>query len=437
MSKVDPAAIMPVVQESPNWGQHGLDAFVGGMNQFRRFLQDLTELVDRQREQQLEELRSQYGAQAIREAVDQYIAANNSVLQALIEHFDGLVEADKTKVYAAQFYVPAEHKEIFSRLSSVRHRSDSHKGLLGRTVLIGLVTQIELLISHLAHEYFLRHPKAFSNSDTKLSLAEVLAFDSVEELRLQFVSKRVESILRGSVEDWNDFLKKHGTVSMEECATDWPRLVEVFQRRNLLVHDEGRVNRIYVSKTDPSLVKEFFGDDPLHAKVEVSSDYLFWALDEVEGCGLAVALRSLLHWRKGEAEEITGYAIDTVYSFMIRGQWSVVKAITKSLKERCATAAQGWILTLNYWLACKRLGDWESVRKEAEKADLSALDPMFRLAHLALTGRVDEFFLSVRQSGRIGLTVKALEEWPVLEEIRQDDRFNAVLEERRRVEAAV
>jgi hypothetical protein len=58
------------------------------------------------------------------------------------------------------------------------------------------------------------------------------------------------------------------------------------------------------------------------------------------------------------------------------------------------------------------------VRKAAEQADFSALDPRFRLARLALLERADDFFQELSRSGYHTLAEEELVEWPILAEMR-------------------
>jgi hypothetical protein len=65
---------------------------------------------------------------------------------------------------------------------------------------------------------------------------------------------------------------------MSYIDTDLVTLTEVFQRRNIIIHNGGRVNSIYISKVHPSLRKDL----PLNAELLVSPQYLAQSIDILE-----------------------------------------------------------------------------------------------------------------------------------------------------------
>ncbi len=57
----------------------------------------------------------------------------------------------------------------------------------------------------------------------------------------------------GGLEDWMKFLRNTVKLSMGYIAADENVLVEVFQRRNVMVHNNGTIHHSYLAKVAESL----------------------------------------------------------------------------------------------------------------------------------------------------------------------------------------
>ena len=83
---------------------------------------------------------------------------------------------------------------------------------------------------------------------------------------------------------------------------------------------------------------------------------------------------------------------------------------------------------LNYWQSVKWQGRFEDVRKEVERADFSAKDPLYQLALLALDNKNERFFSLLPVVPRSEkLTLKDLKAWPIFREMREDPTYPSFL----------
>jgi len=87
-----------------------------------------------------------------------------------------------------------------------------------------------------------------------------------------------------------------------------------------------------------------------------------------------------------------------------------------------------WVFQVNEWLSCKRLDRIDSIREEVEAWDTSALGPTFQIAKAALLDDLDIAFEEARKALALeAIGEVQLLEWPLLEEMRADERFEALL----------
>ncbi|RJP54143.1 MAG: hypothetical protein C4586_00375, partial [Anaerolineaceae bacterium] len=112
--------------------------------------------------------------------------------------------------------------------------------------LVSLISNVEWFLSNILHEYFDKFPNAVEGKEKVFSLLDLKSFNTIEHARTYLIDTLVENILRGSFDDWLQFLKNRLKLSCGYLDANYDCLTEAFQRRNLLVHNGGIVNNIYL-----------------------------------------------------------------------------------------------------------------------------------------------------------------------------------------------
>lgn len=117
---------------------------------------------------------------------------------------------------------------------------------LAEMALAYLVSHLEEFIKTYMYRVLVDNPRMLRSGAT-LSYEEALSFSSMKALRSGLADREVESLGYGSIDDVATyFLKKLGI----ELSTfsQWQSLREHIYRRNLIVHNQGRINDIYRRK---------------------------------------------------------------------------------------------------------------------------------------------------------------------------------------------
>lgn len=115
-----------------------------------------------------------------------------------------------------------------------------HKGqisMLYQSSLISLIVFFELLVSRVIHTHITRFPDIIGAEDKTLSLDEIRKIGSFEEAEQFLIDQEVEGIMYGSFEKWYKYLIDKIKLSVTYVEKNKDILVEIFQRRNLLVHN--------------------------------------------------------------------------------------------------------------------------------------------------------------------------------------------------------
>jgi hypothetical protein len=288
--------------------------------------------------------------------------------------------------------------------------------VLYASLLTTAVSNFEVLVSGVVREFLSLKPEALRSDDAKYALSEIEGFETLEEFRKYCAERFAEALLRGSFEDWMAWFEKQLKVSLSRIASDPGMVREIFQRRHLFVHNGGKVNRLYLLKFPglPDL-------PPIGKKLVVDGEYLTSAVDTLTSIGtllVALVMRRLVPGNETDHPADT-LVSEKAYEFMCQGRFAMTIALTSAMIDDCKSDYSRLIMTVNRWLARKRLEGVEAIRQDVEAWQVSALQPRFALARLALLDDMEEGY----KLGQLLLKQEDLsrgewETWPLFAELR-------------------
>lgn len=288
--------------------------------------------------------------------------------------------------------------------------------ILYASLLITAVSNFEVLVAGSIREFLRTKPEAMRASEATYTLAEIEGFETLAEFREYCRERYAEGILRGSFEDWMAWFGKSLKIRLEDI-TDQPFVLrEVFQRRHLFVHNGGEVNRLYLLKL-PEL-----GEPPsIGSTLKVSAAYLAQAVDGLVAAGtLLVAFTMKKLVRSADPKHPADELVDTTaYDALKQGRYAITISLTSAMIDDCGSDYTRLVMTVNRWIARKRLQGLEAIRPEVEEWQTSALQPRFELAKLALLDKTDAAIALAKKLIDLGdLPVEAYRTWPLLAECR-------------------
>lgn len=136
--------------------------------------------------------------------------------------------------------------------------------------LVYLVTRLEAFLKDYFTEYLLQDARRLRSGNT-LTYEQALSFSSMAALRRALADREAERLGYGSIDDVAQGMEKRFNVRLSEFP-NWKEIREIVYRRNLLVHNKGKVNDVYRSKVG------YRGKD---ATLEVNADYLATACSRI------------------------------------------------------------------------------------------------------------------------------------------------------------
>lgn len=294
--------------------------------------------------------------------------------------------------------------------------------LLHESLLMALISRSEWFIAQLVHLFFRKYSDAAGLADPFFSFEMLVSLNTIEDAREALIEHRVEALMRQSLEDWTRFFKEKLKLGMSYLESDTSRISEVFKRRNLIVHNGGKVSRRYLSEVEEHLRPGVnLGD-----AIEVSPTYLNASIDLIEEKFVLLGAEA---WRKlGSAEAEDGRAtllISLALERLKEQRWTVAKAFSFFvMNDKNEPEASRLRSQINYWQSFKWSGEYESIRKEVEASDFSAKGLIFQVAHAAISDnykKVFEMLPAILSSGE--LKNEDLQDWPLFQGVREQPEF--------------
>ena len=342
-------------------------------------------------------------------------ALNNKVKQL----FDGDIKVEIDKNEAISFSVKSEDSSIAEALDKI---GKTHLQIqqLYKNSLISLLSSVEWFFSQILHLHYDKHPNSAGINKKTMTLDDLKSFKTINDAERFLIDNKIESILRGSFFDWMKVLKDELNLKINYVKEYESDLVEIYQRRNIMVHNGGVVNSIYLSKVDKHFKKSVKQGD----KLIINKEYLDNAIDQLH---LIFILITSELWKKLEPEnEHRGkYIMILGYDYLLKDNWKISRTANqflyydKKMPISHRTAAQ-----LNVWLCDKEENGFENLIKEVKGEDYSDKSLLFQVALASLRKENDFCYKNLSKLLKSeDLMPEDLMEFPVLKEIRDDKRF--------------
>lgn len=398
--------------------------FVGGLDYFPdaiRAVADLAEQVAPLADALDEEHRSQFGPASLLKPVPPQM--RSEVREFIVKQLGNpsispqRLWAETLRNYLGETWGIALAESLRDALSNAVPRTR----IFLNSLLVHAVSTLESHFGSVAGSVFMAVPELLDaeSQQPEFSLRDLKSLDSIDGAIELAIERRVDKLARGGLADWRKHFKASAHIELDEIAIDYDTLVEVFQRRNVIVHHNGRASAQYVRMVKGTDIQV---GEPLDATVE----YLHDALQHILVVGHILSIACIRKFEKDE-EFAARRVHRTVDRLFATESWLAIHKLVDYGLGINDDAYSTMVLKVNLWLSAKRIGGAESIRDDVEKWDVSALDDAFELAKACLLDDMEVIDALVRDRLEAGqLRARDLLEWPMLEEFRSDSRFSGL-----------
>ena len=302
--------------------------------------------------------------------------------------------------------------------------------VLRSSLFLGLFSAYDSFCGDLIRALFQIKPALFAAVGGTVPVVDVLAADSIGDIKHAVLYDYIEDFRRKSYVDQFEVLEKLFDIKLRQFER-WPRFVEASQRRNLVAHCGGVVSEQYliVCKREDAAVN----DVVVGAQLDLQSNYF------AEVCRLVAEVALKLGqtlWRKisPEGTELADRHLHHVSYEALQFEewaWSALVSDFALGQRKLASEQNRLIAVVNHAIALKFGGDASAAQRLLDGVDWSATSPEFKLASAVLRDDFEEAAQIMARIGKRGELIddSSYHDWPLFREFRETPQFQQTYEQ--------
>ena len=356
------------------------------------------------------------------------LAAN---VKARASHYEKFINDKKVQIIEDEerkeviYRVPLEYGKVFERIQEELSHSVNAYSFIPKNTVVAMVSLYDAYLANLIECAYRIKPELLNASEKEFSFSDIIAFESIDNLKKHVIEKDVESIIRESHDEQFKILSKRFGVPLTNGLPSFDDFIEITERRNLFVHTNGKVSSQYLKKCK---TRPF---DHKDEDVQIGEE-LFASFKYVEHCyeilfEIGVKLGQVI-WRKLEKdlEKADDSLIDIGYQLIKKGRYTLACNIMDFACEpyvKHYNKACEYVLCVNHALAYYLKGDLTRCEEIINSNDWSGTDLKYRLAHKVLLEQYDEAIKIMKSIGKVEEMRVAYAEWPLFNNFGKNQQF--------------
>lgn len=297
--------------------------------------------------------------------------------------------------------------------------------LIPESLFVTLISQFDAFIGDLIKIIFKAHPEKLFSSEKNIPFKMINEFTNIDEIKGYLIEKEVESVLRESHESHFEWLENKLGIPLRSDLPIWKTYMEITERRNLLVHNNGIVSSQYLlicNKSKCDVSNKSVGD-----KLTVSLDYFkaaYFCLYE-----LAVKLTQVT-WRHELPDDLdhagtnlNNICYDLIHNELFDLADTLLSFATDTLKKHSDEKIKHHFL-INKALSKYLAGKKDISDKILNAKDWSASGLMYQVAVNTLLENYPQVYDGMLKIGRSNEIPKhSYQAWPLFIKIREEKQF--------------
>ena len=317
----------------------------------------------------------------------------------------------------------SETLEKYLGLSKIINQVTSPQGyLLRRGALILAVSYFEVLLSQLISAYYHNYPNALPDEQT-LKLSEIRDLGSLVDAEAHVIDREAENVMRRNTREQLEYFRNKLHVDLSPLENYINELVEISLRRNIIVHNDGEVNRFYLKTISAEYVKAHKIIEGMD--IPVGQKYVVAAINRFLVVGQYLIQKCWRQWKK-EKVNLANYAISgVIFEQLKRSEYKNVVELSEfalsltGLEDRVKR-----IMTINRAIALRELSLFEQMNQLLDASDWSACSLEFQIALQVLRHDEASLYTSMEKAleGKV-LSPEEIREWPLFLQLRENAEF--------------
>ena len=288
------------------------------------------------------------------------------------------------------------------------------------SAIMMLLVRYENCISGIYRFLLNNYPKAYL-SNKSITYTELIECSTdIESIKAKFVEKEVDEFMRMPLSDWYKTFESKHKANFNYISEEMKAFREIYYRRNIIVHNQGIANDIYVLNSGNKNVE--IGD-----RLIVDNRYINSAFEIT----VKVLIGTLWGLRKlaDDKENICDELFDYGYRYLLEEKWELAKFINGLLlTDEDQSAADIMCERVNRWIAIKNLEGVGEINDEVNALDVSAMGLQFVIAKYALLDDFQKVSYYLEKAINDVLKPADIKEWPLLKQYRDSELYHEFVE---------
>lgn len=357
------------------------------------------------------------------------------LLRTIDSSYDTITEKRNKFLEAnCEFVAEKDHYLIHpeNRLNhKVLHREEKNlktaRKIINRNYVVSLISQFDDFIGSMIRTIYYLKPELLNASEKNLSFSELLEFNEIKDAREYIIEKEIETVLRNSHLDHFKWFENKLKINLRKDLSIWPKFIEVTERRNLYVHNNGKISSQYVKVCKSN--GYIFSDIPVVGTLLSDNEGYF---NESFECifELGFKLNQVIRRKlfPADTEEADKSMINITFELIENEQYDLAKSLldfdAKYIKSHYSDDLTCRML-LNRAQVYRWLGDVTKSKNIINSRDWSASSDIFRLASNVLLENYEEATKFMKKIGNSSeLIVKSnYRDWPIFRDFRKTETY--------------
>lgn len=326
--------------------------------------------------------------------------------------------------------VPANVKK-WKELKKAKERANLAFNLLPQSFFVSIISQYDVLIGQLIKFIYYVNPNKFYESGNSISYHELFKINDLNKIKEQLVDNKIDSTLRKShVEQIYDLSKLIDDTPLSKVSF-WCDFVEMTQRRNLFVHNKGKISSQYISEC---LKEKCSIEDEIGKYLSVDDKYFNNAYFVFFCMGIMLSQVISRKLITDSINEIDSVLNNVIYEAICEGKYKIAIelsefAIAKSTRH--ANRLDEVYFVLNFAQAYKWDGNEEKCKEILINYDFSAMTNDILVAKYALEDNLENVISAMKSIGNKSsiMTEEAFVTWEIFREMRKKRVYQDTFEE--------
>lgn len=318
---------------------------------------------------------------------------------------------------------PIHSREIIEHFKRFSRQPPIQGPLIRRGALIILVSFFESLLSDLIQNYYKLYPNAMPSEDRNISLADLRTFGSIEKAEEYLILRETENVFRKGLEDQLEYFNKRMKINISCIDKYKDDLVEISQRRNIFVHNNGTINHIYMSKVSDKLSKKYKAKEG--ENISISSDYLNRTINIMYFSGIVINYICWRKWKKEDSNLANELLMTYLYEALVEKNHNLVIMLSDfAINIPIESEQNRRMVIINHSIALKELGLSEEMHNLLNQYDWSSCSLVFHLALYLLKDDSENFYnILPRCIASKEVTIENMTSWPLFRSMRKNTEF--------------